>query len=64
MEHAAEVWWSGGRSECRKLEWTQMRVGRRLLRASQGSHGHAGKLPMGPMSIGAPYVNLRSPIAP
>ena len=34
VEHAAEVWWSGGRGVCRKMESAQMRVGRRLLRAS------------------------------
>ena len=33
VEHAAEVWWSGGHSVCRKLESPQMRVGRRLLGA-------------------------------
>ncbi len=31
VEHAAEEWWSGGHSACRKLESTQMSVGRRLL---------------------------------
>ena len=31
VERAAEVWWSGGCSACRKLESAQMRVGRRLL---------------------------------
>ena len=31
VEHAAEVWWSGGRSVSRKLESAQMRVSRRLL---------------------------------
>ena len=31
VEHAAEVWWSGGHSACRKLESAHMRVGRRLL---------------------------------
>ena len=34
VEHAAEEWWSGGHSVCRKMESAQMRVGRRLLRAS------------------------------
>ena len=27
VEYAEEVWWSGGRSACRKLESTQMGVG-------------------------------------
>ena len=31
VERAAEVWWSGGRSACRKLESAQVRVCRRLL---------------------------------
>ena len=31
MEYAAEVWWSGGRSTCRKLELTQMKMGKILL---------------------------------
>ena len=34
VEHAAQMWWSGGHSACRKLESAQMRVGRRLLGAS------------------------------
>ena len=34
MEQAAEVWWSGGHSACRKLESAQMRVGRKLLGAT------------------------------
>ena len=34
VEHAAEVWWSGVCSACRNLESAQMRVGRRLLGAS------------------------------
>ena len=28
MEVAAEVWWTGGRNVCRKLESAQMRVDR------------------------------------
>ena len=39
VEHAAEVWWSGGRSVCKKLESAQMRVGRRLLGASNTEAG-------------------------
>ena len=31
VEHAAEVWWSGGCSAYRKLESTLRRVGRRLV---------------------------------
>ena len=34
VEHAAEVWWSGEHSACRKLESAQMRVDRRLLGTS------------------------------
>ena len=41
VEHAAEVWWSGGRSACRKLESAQMRVDRRLLWASNTVAGVA-----------------------
>ena len=41
MEHAAEVWWSGGHSACRKLESAQMRVGRRLLGESNTVAGVA-----------------------
>ena len=33
MEYAAEVWWIGGHSTCRKLE-SQMKMVRRLLEAS------------------------------
>ena len=31
MEFAAEVWWTGGRSACRKLELSQIKMSRRLL---------------------------------
>ena len=31
MEHAAEVWWIGGSSACKKLESAQMKMGKRLL---------------------------------
>ena len=41
MEHAAEVWWSGGRSVCKKLESAQMRVGKRFLGASNTVAGVA-----------------------
>ena len=34
MECAAEVWWIGGCSACRKLESSQMKMNRRLLRES------------------------------
>ena len=30
VEHAAEVWWSGGHSICKKLESAQMRVGQAI----------------------------------
>ena len=41
VEHAAEVWWSGGCSACRKLESAQRRVGRRLLGATNTVAGVA-----------------------
>ena len=31
MEHAAQVWWSGGHSACKKLESAQMKVCKKLL---------------------------------
>ena len=34
IEYAAEVWWTGGCSACRKLEPSQMKMGRILLRES------------------------------
>ena len=43
VEHAAEVWWSGERSACRKLESAKMRVGRRLLGESNTVSGVAGR---------------------
>ena len=41
VEHAAEMWWSGGHSACRKLESAQMGVGRRLWGASNTVAGVA-----------------------
>ena len=41
VEHAAEVWWSGGRSVCRNLKSAQMGVDRRLLGASNTVAGVA-----------------------
>ena len=41
MKHAVEVWWLGEHSACRKLESAQMRVGRRLLGASNTVAGMA-----------------------
>ena len=41
MEYAAEVWWTGGQSACRKLELSQMKMGRRLLGASNTVAGVA-----------------------
>ena len=41
MTHEAEVWWSGGHSARKKLESAQMRVGRRLLGASNTIAGVA-----------------------
>ena len=38
MEYAAEVWWTGGHSACRKLLY---RIGRRLLGASNTVAGVA-----------------------
>ena len=34
LEHAAEVWLTGGQTACRKLESVQMTVGRSLLGVS------------------------------
>ena len=34
VEYAAEVWWTGGCSACRKLESSQIKMGRRLLVAN------------------------------
>ena len=31
MKYADEVWWTGGRSACRKLESSQMKMGKRML---------------------------------
>ena len=31
VEYAMEVWWTGGRYICRKLESSQMKMSRRLL---------------------------------
>ena len=47
VEHAAEVWWSGGCSACRKLESVQMRVGRRLLGTSNIIAGVAVQVDLG-----------------
>ena len=41
VEHAAEEWRSGGHSACRKLESAQVRVGSRLLEASNTVAGVA-----------------------
>ena len=47
VEHAAEVWWSGGHSACRKLESAQMRVCRRLLEARNTGAGVAVQRDLG-----------------
>ena len=41
IEHAAEVWWPGGKTVNRKLEAVQERIGRRLLGASRTVAGAA-----------------------
>ena len=41
LEHAAEVWWPGGKTVNRKLEAVQERIGRRLLGASRTVAGAA-----------------------
>ena len=41
MEYAAEVWWTGGCSACRKLELSQMKMGRKSLGASNTVAGGA-----------------------
>ena len=40
MEYAAELWWTGG-SACRKFELSRMKMGRRLLEASNTVAGVA-----------------------
>ena len=40
MEYAAEVWWTGGRRACKRLS-RQMKIGRRLLEASNTVAGVA-----------------------
>ena len=35
MEYAAEVWWIGGHIVCRKLESSQIKMGRKLLGGKQ-----------------------------
>ncbi len=47
MEYAAEVWWTGGHSACRKLESSQMKMGRRLLGASNIVAGVAVEVDLG-----------------
>ena len=41
LEHAAEVWWPGGKVVGRKLEAVQDRIGRKLLGASKTVAGVA-----------------------
>ena len=41
LEHAASVWWTGGKVANRKLEAVQERVGRKLLGASRTVAGAA-----------------------
>ena len=45
IEYAADVWWTGGSSACRKFELPQVKMGRRLLRGKQYSsvRGSAGR---------------------
>lgn len=41
LEHAASVWWTGGKVASKKLETVQDRVGRKLLGASRSVAGAA-----------------------
>ena len=41
MEYADEVWWTGGQSACRKLESSHIKMGRKLLGASNTVAGVA-----------------------
>ena len=41
MEYATEVWWTGERSACSKLELAQIKIGRRLLGESNTVAGVA-----------------------
>ena len=41
IEYAAEAWWIVGRSACRKLKSSQMKMGRRLLGTSNTVAGVA-----------------------
>ena len=41
LEHAAEVWWPGGKTVGKRLEAVQDRLGRRLLGASRTVAGEA-----------------------
>ena len=44
MEYVAEVWWTVRRRACRKLELSQMKMGRRLLGEQHSSRsGSAGR---------------------
>ncbi len=35
VEHAAKIWWPGGKTANKKVEAVQERIGRRLLGASR-----------------------------
>ncbi len=41
VEHAAEIWWPGGKTADKKMEAVQERIGRRLLGASRTVAGAA-----------------------
>ena len=47
LEHAAEVWWPGGKTAGKRLEAVQDRLGRRLLGASRTVAGEAIRGEMG-----------------
>ena len=49
--YAAEMWWTGGRSALRKLESSQMKMGRRLLEASNTVAGVAVQGDLGWMKL-------------
>ena len=47
LEHAASVWWTGGKVASKRLEALQDRVGRKLLEASRSGAGVAVRVDLG-----------------
>ena len=52
MEHAGEVWWTGGKGLRKKLDLVQERIGRRLLGCSATVAGVAVRGELGWWSLG------------